>query len=72
MALSYCSTIPSRLCYCLIFLETCGLCGLAAEVVLGVEVNGEKPQHSASFGLCKSVAEEVDVGVGGNRRAQEI
>jgi hypothetical protein len=31
-----------------------------------------KPQLSASLGLCKSVAEEVDVGVGGNRRAQEI
>ena len=46
---------------------TCGLCGLAAEVVLGVEVNWEKPQLSASFGLCKSVAEEIDVGVGGNR-----
>ena len=27
----------------------------------------EKPQLSASLGLCKSVAEEVDVGVGGNR-----
>ena len=46
---------------------TCGLCGLAAEVVLGAELNWEKPQLSASFGLCKSVAEEVDVGVGGNR-----
>jgi hypothetical protein len=44
---------------------TCGLCGLAAEVVLGV-VNWEKPQLSVSFGLCKSVAEEVGVGVGGN------
>jgi hypothetical protein len=51
------------------FLETCGLCGLAAEVVLGVEVNWEKPQLSASFGLCKSVPEQevVDVGVGGNQ-----
>jgi hypothetical protein len=67
MALSYCSTIPSRLCYCLILLETFGFCGLTAEVVLGVEVNREKPQFSALFGLCKSVAEEVDVGVGGNR-----
>ena len=31
---------------------TCGLCGLAAEVVLGAEVNWEKPHLSASFGLC--------------------
>ena len=31
---------------------TCGLCGLAAEVVLGAEVNWEKPYLSASFGLC--------------------
>ena len=51
---------------------TCGLCGLAAEVVLGAELNWEKPQLPASFGLCKSVAEEVDVAVGGNLRAQEI
>jgi hypothetical protein len=46
---------------------TCGLCGLAAAVVLGVEVNWEKPQLPASLGPCKSVAEEVDVGVGGKR-----
>ena len=42
-------------------------CALAAAMILGVEVNWEKPQLSASLGLCKSVAEEVDVGVGGNR-----
>jgi hypothetical protein len=42
------------------------------KVVLGAEVNREKPQLSASFGLCKLVAEEMDVGVGGNQRAQEI
>ena len=46
---------------------TWGLCGLAAAVVLGVEMNEEKPQLSASFGLWNSVAEEADVGVGGNR-----
>jgi hypothetical protein len=45
----------------------CDLCGLAAAVALENEINWEKPQLSASFGLCKSVAEEVDVGVGGNR-----
>jgi hypothetical protein len=46
---------------------TCGLCGLAAAVVLGAEVIWEKPQLSALFGLCKSVAEEVDVAIGENR-----
>jgi hypothetical protein len=47
---------------------TWGLCGLAAAAVaLGVEVNWEEPQLSASLGLCKSVAEEVDVGIVGNR-----
>jgi hypothetical protein len=51
---------------------TCGVGGLAAEVVLGVEVNWEKPELSASLGLRKSVAEEVDVGIGENRWAQEI
>jgi hypothetical protein len=51
---------------------TCGLCGLAAAVALGVEVNSEKPQLSDSVSLWKSVAEEEDVGIGGNRWAQEI
>ena len=51
---------------------TCGLCGLAAAVALGVEVNWKKPQLSASFGLWKSVAEEVDVGIGRKRWAQQI
>jgi hypothetical protein len=50
----------------------CGLCGLAAAVVLGVEVNWGKLQLPASSGLCKSVAEEANVGVGENRWAQEI
>jgi hypothetical protein len=45
---------------------TWGLCGLSAAVVLAVDINNENPHLLASFCLCKSVAEEVDVGVGGN------
>jgi hypothetical protein len=53
------------------------LCGrLLSHLVLIVRLednqNWGKPQLSASFGLWKSVAEEVDVGIRGNRWAQEI
>ena len=50
-----------------------GFCGFVAAVVLGVETNGEKElELPASYGLWGSAAVVEDVGIGRNRRAQEI